>query len=121
MAFLESRNGWYRVVFRLKGERFSKSLNTKSERSAKACLARVNDNLHRFELGLIDIPADEEPLSFLLGLTSKKHTSESIRREIKSVSIKRAWQIFQETLRMKAITLVLAKPKMALLLSTKTV
>ena len=39
MAHLETRNGWYRVVFQIKGERFAKSLSTKSEKSANACLA----------------------------------------------------------------------------------
>jgi hypothetical protein len=56
MAHLESGNGWYRVVFEVQGERFAKSLNTlntKSEKSANACLAKVNDNLCRFDLGLI--------------------------------------------------------------------
>jgi hypothetical protein len=56
MAHLASVNGWYRVVFEVQGERFAKSLNTlntKSEKSANACLAKVNDNLCRFDLGLI--------------------------------------------------------------------
>ena len=52
MAHLETRNGWYRVVFQIKGERFAKSLSTKSEKSANACLAKVSDNLYLFELGL---------------------------------------------------------------------
>ena len=95
MAHLQKRNGWYRVVFRLKGERFTKSLNTKSERSANACLAKVNDNLHRFELGLIEIPVGSNPLAFFLGQPSNSHTRESVRKEIKSVGIKRAWKIFQ--------------------------
>ena len=63
MAHLETRNGWYRVVFQIQGERFAKSLSTKSEKSANACLAKVNDNLHRFDLGLIDIPEGSDPPS----------------------------------------------------------
>ena len=98
MAHLETRNGWYRVVFQLKGERFAKSLSTKCEKSANACLAKVNDNLHRFDLGLIDIPDGNDPLAFFLGRTTKDHTRESVRTEIKSVTIKRAWTVFQETL-----------------------
>ena len=57
MAHLETRNGWYRVVFQIKGERFAKSLS------------KVNDNLHRFDLGLIDIPEGSDPLAFFLGQT----------------------------------------------------
>ena len=98
MAHLETRNGWYRVVFQIKGERFAKSLNTKSEKSANVCLAKVNDNLYRFDLGLIDIPDGTDPLAFFLGQTGKERTRETVRAEIKSVTIKRAWQVFQETL-----------------------
>ena len=98
MAHLETRNGWYRVVFQIKGERFAKSLSTKSEKSANACLAKVNDNLHRFDLGLIDIPEGIDPLAFFLGQTGKERTRENVRAEIKSVTIKRAWKVFQDTL-----------------------
>ena len=76
MAHLETRNGWYRVVFQIQGERFAKSLSTKSEKSANACLAKVNDNLHRFDLGLIDIPEGSDPLAFFLGQTGKERTRE---------------------------------------------
>lgn len=55
MAHLESGNGWYRVVFEVQGERFAKSLNTTNEKSANACLAKVNDNLRRVDLGLIGL------------------------------------------------------------------
>lgn len=103
MAHLETRNGWYRIVFSLKGERFSKSLSTQSERSANASLAKVEDNLHRFELGLIEIPSDRDPALFLLGKDSKKHTRETIKKELKSVGIKRAWKIFQDTLPTNAL------------------
>ena len=103
MAHLETRNGWYRIVFSLKGERFSKSLGTQSERSANASLAKVEDNLHRFELGLIEIPFDRDPALFLLGKDSKKHTRETIKKELKSVGIKRAWKIFQDTLPTNAL------------------
>ena len=98
MAHLETRNGWYRVVFQIKGERFAKSLSTKSEKSANACLAKVSDNLYRFELGLIDIPEGIDPLAFFLGQTGKERTRETVRAEIKSVTIKRAWKVFQDTL-----------------------
>ena len=98
MAHLETRNGWYRVVFQIKGERFAKSLSTKSEKSANACLAKVSDNLYRFELGLIDIPEGSDPLAFFLGQTGKERTRETVRAEIKSVTVKRAWKVFQDTL-----------------------
>ena len=98
MAHLETRNGWYRVIFQIKGERFAKSLSTKSEKSANACLAKVNDNLYRYDLGLIDIPEGIDPLAFFLGQTGKERTRETVRAEIKSVTIKRAWKVFQDTL-----------------------
>jgi integrase len=97
MAHLESRNGWYRIVFRLEGERFSKSLNTQSESSANASLAKIKDNLHRFELGLIEIPIDRDPGLFLLGKDKKKYSPATVKTQIKSVGIKKAWKIFEDT------------------------
>ncbi len=66
MASLEKRNGNYRVVFRFGGRKFSRSLKTRNDKAATACLARLEDNLRRLELGTLDIPVDADPASFLL-------------------------------------------------------
>ncbi len=97
MAHLESRNGWYRVVFRLNGERFSKSLNTTCKRSADACLAKVIDNLHRLKLGLVTVPASSDPATFLLGGDLSKATQNEPRPR-KSVTIKQSWRTFLDTI-----------------------
>jgi anti-sigma regulatory factor (Ser/Thr protein kinase) len=45
MASLELRNGNYRVVFRVGGQKFASSLNTDDSRQADLALARLEDNL----------------------------------------------------------------------------
>lgn len=45
MASLEQRGRKFRIVFRFKGEKYSRALNTKNESTAKACLARIEENL----------------------------------------------------------------------------
>ena len=54
--------------------------------------------LYRFELGLIDIPDGSDPLAFFLGQAGKERRRETVRTEIKSVTVKRAWKVFQDTL-----------------------
>ena len=98
MASLEKRNGWYRLIFRLDGEKFSKSLNTESKRAAEACLVKVKDSLHRYELGMLTIPKGADPLPVLLNGQPKKPTAKSSPKRRKSVTIKKAWQVFQDTL-----------------------
>jgi hypothetical protein len=66
MATLERRNGTYRVVFRFQGRKCSKSLRTGTERSATAALARLEDNLHRIELGTLEVPPESDLATFLL-------------------------------------------------------
>lgn len=66
MASLEQRNGNYRVVFRLNGDKFSRSLHTDNETAATASLARLEDNLRRVELGTLSIPVNADIPTFLL-------------------------------------------------------
>ncbi len=67
MASLENRkDGGYRIVFRHSGRKFSRSLATKSERTAKAALARFEDNLHRLKIGTLTIPQGADLVTFLL-------------------------------------------------------
>ena len=74
MPSLERRNETYYVNFRLHGRRFHRSMRTSNERAALACLARLEDNLRRVELGTLELPDDVDVLSFLLsdGRTKKK-------------------------------------------------
>lgn len=66
MATIEKRGNQFRVVFWFRGERFSRSLRTTNEREALSRLARLDDNLRRFELGLLTPPDDADLTTFLL-------------------------------------------------------
>jgi integrase len=66
MATLEKRNDTYRIVFRFRGHKYSRSLKTGTERSARSALARLEDNLHRIELGTLEVPDDADLATFLL-------------------------------------------------------
>jgi integrase len=66
MASLEFHYGSYRIVFRFDGQKFRRSLKTDNERSAKAALARVEDNLSRLEMGQLLLPDGADLPTFLL-------------------------------------------------------
>lgn len=67
MAFLEQRGRSFRIIFRFAGARYAKALNTHDERAARASLARVEDKLHRLELGTIEVPPDADLATFVVG------------------------------------------------------
>lgn len=67
MASLEKRGYSYRVIFRYAGIKYARSLETKSERTAQAALARLEDNLHRLQLGTLQAPEHGDLAEFLLG------------------------------------------------------
>jgi hypothetical protein len=67
MASLEKRGRSFRVVFRYQGIKYTKSLSTRSEKAAEAAFARLEDNLHRLELGTLEQPDEHELAGFLLG------------------------------------------------------
>ena len=66
MASLEKRSDKFRIVFRFGGEKFSRSLKTRSDKAAAGCLARLEDNLRRLELGTLTLPDGADVASFLL-------------------------------------------------------
>ncbi len=66
MATLEKRGKTYRIVFWVAGARFSRSLKTRSEREAFATQIRLEDNLRRYELGLLPAPEGADLAAFLL-------------------------------------------------------
>lgn len=67
MAFLEQRGRRFRIIFRFAGARYAKALNTHDERAARASLARVEDKLHRLELGTLEVPPDADLATFVVG------------------------------------------------------
>jgi integrase len=66
MASLEKRANNFRIVFRFGGRKFSRALKTRSDKAAAGCLARLEDNLRRLELGTLALPAGADVASFLL-------------------------------------------------------
>ncbi|MCA9129178.1 MAG: hypothetical protein KDB22_18950 [Planctomycetales bacterium] len=77
MASIEQRGNSFRIVFRLNAQRFSRSLNTTSRRTAEAALARLEDNLRRVNIGTLEIPDSADPASFLL--SDGKHAEQAPR------------------------------------------
>jgi len=96
MATLESRNGWYRVVIRLDGEKYSRSLKTKDNISAQRCLAKIKDNLHRLEMGSLELPERcRDPLDFLLGAKNQTPKLPDVPIKASTITIQKAWDRFK--------------------------
>ncbi len=66
MASLEKRADNFRIVFRYGGRKFSRALKTRSDKAAAGCLARLEDNLRRLELGTLALPDGADVATFLL-------------------------------------------------------
>ena len=67
MASLELRpEGGYRVVFRVGGKKYGRSLGTKCERTANVALAQLELNLHRLEQGKLSIEPGDDLAAVLL-------------------------------------------------------
>ncbi len=96
MATLESRNGWYRIVVRIAGKKFSRSLKTKDETASARCLAKIKDNLHRIELGALTIPEScQDPFEILLGPKKSVSTAQLSPKVATPSTIGHAWEEFK--------------------------
>ena len=82
MASLEKRGRTFRVVFRYQGEKYTRALSTRSEIAAKAALARLEDNLHRLELGTLSLPTGGDLISYLVGDGATKPAREAPHSEV---------------------------------------
>ena len=84
MASLEKRGNTYRIVFRYGGQKWSRSLRTRDEKAATACLARLEDNLRRLELGLLTLSDHADVAKCLLsdGLAQAKPAPRSSIRTL---------------------------------------
>lgn len=71
MAFLEQRERSFRITFPFAGARYAKALRTRDERNARASLARVEDKLHRLELGSLILPEDADLVTFVVGYSDE--------------------------------------------------
>jgi integrase len=65
VAALEFRQGWYRIVFRYRGQKFQKSLETQAESKALQLQARLEENLELLRRGRLQF-AGGDLVTFLL-------------------------------------------------------
>ena len=82
MASLEKRNNIYRIVFRLDGQKFSRSLRTKSKAAADLALAQLKDGLHRIKLGVLTLDPSDDVVTALMSsgnIRQKQKTIKSLR------------------------------------------
>lgn len=66
MASLENRTGYFNIVFRFGGRKFTRSLGTRVQREADARLERLEENIRLVECGRLPIPLDADVGAFLL-------------------------------------------------------
>jgi hypothetical protein len=66
MAWLEKRREHFRIVFRFREERLSVNLKATDRKDAKACLARLEENLRLVERGRLAVPDGADFGLFLL-------------------------------------------------------
>ena len=99
MASLESRSGNFRAVFRLEGEKVARSLGTKNQKTANLRFAKVEHRLEQYNLGRLHIPSGCDPVEYILNGSKKPLAATRTRKPFReSVTIKRAWTIFKESL-----------------------
>ena len=132
MASLEQRNKTYHISLRLNGCRYRRSLRTANARTAKAALARIEDNLERVELGTLELPDDVDTVAFLLsdGRRTKKmepkrnvprtlgelftlflkevpeHSIETSTREMFEIHIRHLKRVLKTSMKLQEIQLV---------------
>jgi integrase len=81
MAWLEKRNGRYRIKFRYCGKNYQHALKTANQREAEALLGRLEDNLILMERGKLEPPSDGELGVFLISdgrINAKPKIAESL-------------------------------------------
>ena len=66
MATIERHGLGFRIAFRFAGQRFRRTLKSKNAKEANGALARLEDNLRRVELGLLELPDDVDVVTYLL-------------------------------------------------------
>jgi integrase len=66
MASLEKRGRSFRVVFRLRGIKYSRTLDVQNQRAAQMALLRLEENVDRLESGALVPPPGADLLTFVL-------------------------------------------------------
>jgi integrase len=66
MASLENRTGYFNIVFRFGGRKFTRSLGTRHRREAETRAERLEENIRLVESGRLTVPRDADIATFLL-------------------------------------------------------
>jgi integrase len=66
MASLELQKGWYRVVFRYGGQKYQRSLETRSKKEAEGQKHRIEENLKLLERGRLAYTPGDDLITLLL-------------------------------------------------------
>ena len=85
----------FHIRFRFAGRAFKRSLKTANLREANAALARVEETLSLLTRGVLDLPTDADPATFLL---SAGKTSHQPRRTEKVLTLGQLIEAYQKTL-----------------------
>ena len=97
MPSLESRNNNYRLIFRLNGKKYSRSLETKNPRVAQSYLASLELRLQRLGNGELSVPVGADTGDFLI-FGQQTNTSVVAKCTDDSMTIDNAWKYFAETI-----------------------
>ena len=85
----------FHIRFRYAGQAFKRSLKTANLREANAALARVEETLSLLTRGVLEMPADADPATFLL---SGGKTSHQPRKTEKVLTLGQLIEAYQKTL-----------------------
>lgn len=100
MAFLENRNGKFRIKFRFEGRQYSRALKTSNEQKAGLAKGQVERNLELVSLGLLQVPDACDVFDFFLhGKVEEKPTVDARAKESKkqsagNLSIERLFNLY---------------------------
>ena len=100
MAFMENRNGKFRIKFRFEGRQYSRSLKTSNEQKASLAKGQIERNLELVSLGLLEVPDVCDVFDFFLtGKAQEKPSAAARAKESKkqsagSLSIERLFTLY---------------------------
>ncbi len=100
MAFLENRNGKFRLKFRFRGKQISRSLKTANEQKASLAKGQIERNQELVSLGLLQVPDDCDIFDFFLigkvkdEQAEKNNGKDRKKRVAKGLSIERLFKMY---------------------------
>lgn len=106
MAFAEKRGDWYRIVFRLAGKRYTRSLKTQREDIAQGVAGGVNRTLMLIEQRALHVPDDADVVSFVLSGGQQVKKAGDERKEVvpaEPVTLERLKKKYVDTLSIGAV------------------